>query len=117
MKGSKLESDMIDIFAASLWLEWVRRNRSGAEHHERRLFQGSRWVEKVAWTRALSERSWMDLRTCCRKTPGLPVGLDVGVRDEEGPKFGAWISRVAGGALPWDRKVASFHNSHLCCNP
>lgn len=55
LKGSKLESDVTDIFAASLWLEWVRRNRSGAEHHERRLFQGSRWVEKVAWTRALQK--------------------------------------------------------------
>ena len=39
----------------------------------------------------------MDLRTCWRKTPGLPVGFDVGVRDEEGPKFGAWISRVGRG--------------------
>ena len=73
------------------------------------------------WRRWLGQghcrKEWMDLRTCWRKTPELPVGLDVGVRDEEGPKFGAWISRVAGGALPWDRKVTSFPNSHLCCNP
>lgn len=27
MKGSKLESDVTDIFAASLWLEWVGRNK------------------------------------------------------------------------------------------
>lgn len=52
----------------------------------------------------------MDLRTCWRKTPGLPVGLKMGVQGEEGPKFGAWLSRVAGGALPWDRKVISFPN-------
>lgn len=27
LKGSKLESDVTDIFAASLWLEWVGRNK------------------------------------------------------------------------------------------
>ena len=38
------------------------------------------------------------------------MGLDVGVRGDEGPNFGACISSVAGGVIRRDRKFASFPN-------
>lgn len=52
----------------------------------------------------------MDLNIGWRKTPGVLVGLDVGVRGEEGPNFGACISSVAGGVIRRDRKFPSFPN-------
>ena len=58
----------------------------------------------------LDGEKWMDLNIGWRKTPGVLVGLDVGVRGDEGPNFGACISSVAGGVIRRDRKFASFPN-------